>query len=116
MAVDIKDHRKFVDHRTAEMKAEAAVREQALLAQAPSTHEVGDERLDKLVRVVQEKLNVTELHLIDTAHKGMGAFKEDIRMICQLEYMFHKGKTAAYQEIQLLPAQIVMEEKGASTH
>ncbi len=117
MAIEFKDHRRQVSEKAAEarLKMEQNAEATKLLDQTASSQEVGDERLDKMVRAIQAKLDKAKPHLNDTAHKGMGAIKEEISRICQLEYMFHKGMITAYEEMQAMPAQILMEEKG-STH
>ncbi len=118
MAVEFEDHRRF----TAEKAAEAAKKMQenadkvALMVQAPSTQEVGDERLDKMVRHIQAKIDEHTPQMNDAAHKGMGAIKEEVSRICQLQYMFTKGMITAYEEMQKMPVQILSEERGQPTH
>jgi len=114
MAVDIKDHRRYVDGKLAEAEQVAAekVAQQALLPQSPSDLAVtGHDQLDKLIRTLQDLLNKSDEHAKELAFKGIGCVQEEMIRLQQFEYFYTKGKSDAYKEVAQIPARIIAESK-----
>ena len=107
MSVDVKDFRKF----TEEANARVAVAQPAPLQQEPATEfEVGDEKLDKLVRIVQSVIEQLNPAIADLQMKGMGCVQDDLFRACQLNYVYAKGKLDAYKDVQTYPKRIMQEQ------
>ena len=107
MSVDVNDFRKF----TEEAKARVAD-VQPLAAQEPITteFEVGDEKLDKLSRMVQAVIEQLNPAIVDLQTKGMGCVQDDLFRACQLNYVYAKGKLDAYKDVQTYPKRIMQEQ------
>jgi hypothetical protein len=117
MSITANDHRKYLDVKAAEEAARAVEKAMPpLVQQAESAAATtGDDRLDKLVRGIQDMINKLEESLPQIAAKGMGAIPADMMKLVQMDYMHTHGKLVALQEIIKLPAQIMLEERPAPT-
>ena len=105
--MEFKDHRRHVAHlQDTDKVAEPA---KPLLEQVAVESETGHPLLDKLLRAVQAKLEVTDKHATEVALKCVGCVQEDMIRLQQFEYMYNKGKVDAYKEVSLIPAQIILE-------
>ena len=76
---------------------------------AASDFEVGDEKLDKLIRIVQSVIDQLNPAIADLQMKGMGCVQDDLFRACQLNYVYAKGKLDAYKDVQTYPKRIMQE-------
>jgi hypothetical protein len=115
MSVEVKDFRQHVERKAAEAAERDAKIPKPLLPQVEATTpSTGDDRLDKLNRILQVDIELCDTHLIEVATKGMGAANHDLLTVCQFEYMYTKGKVDALRAAQLVPYKILAEEKLTS--
>jgi hypothetical protein len=110
MSVSVNDHRKFLEGKLKEQEAQDAVKPVALLDQSEAVS-VGDQNLDKLLRVLQNDADKHDKHAHDIALKGIGCVQDDMLKLQQFEYFYTKGKVDALKEAMLIPAQIMAELK-----
>ena len=110
MSVDVNDFRKFT--------SDAQARKDGFVAQAPlalqepiaNEFEVGDDKLDKLSRMVQAVIEQLNPAITDLQTKGMGCVQDDLFRACQLNYVYAKGKLDAYKDVQTYPKRIMQEQ------
>lgn len=110
MSVEVRDFRKHLaDKQEAEAQAEPA---RPLLQQAEVKDGLtGHPELDKLLRVLQDNIEMGEKALNDLAHSVCVTVSLDMKQKLTLEYMLARGMVEAYKAIQLLPAQIIREQR-----
>lgn len=116
MGVSVQDHRRYAEGKLAESiktaEEKVAKQNEQLLPQAESEFATtGDDKLDKVVRAVQEVLNTAELHVTQVAHAGISCVNEELLRKHQAEYFFTQGKMATYKEVFEIVARVVTEAK-----
>ena len=116
MSIDIKDHRKFVDGKLKEAMEKEEAKPVVLLEQRTVANETGEPHLDKLMRALAAQIEKDDAHSVDVAIKGMGNVNPDALRLHQNEYFYTKGKLDGLMFAMKLPEQIIMEEKGSTTH
>ena len=111
MSVDVNDFRKFTEEAKARV---TGVQSEPLLSQetVPSEFEVGEEKLDKLSRMIQAVIEQLNPAIADLQTKGMGCVQDDLFRACQLNYVYAKGKLDAYKDVQTYPKRIMQEQSG----
>lgn len=111
--IDAKDHRRFAEGKLREMEAEKELKAMAkpLLAQEPTAMETGNDQLDKTMRAVEALKKATKEHLEIVKENGMTQVNPDARAIHQAEFFFTKGRLHAFEEVQKIPAEVILESK-----
>ena len=110
--MEIKDHRKFLEGKLKD--ADKVLKEEPvrLMEQEPIENSTGDQNLDKMLRGIEALKKAVDAHATAVALKGIGCVQDDMLKLQQFEYFYNKGKSDAFKEVSLLPAQILLEAKS----
>lgn len=108
MSITVRDFRNNVDGAE---KAERPKAPAPLLPQSNTTvATTGDERLDKLIRVLEFNIEAGEVHLNEVAHAAALALNTEQKQKMTIEYAFTQGMLSTYKALQQVPAKIIEEE------
>jgi hypothetical protein len=106
MSVDIRDFRRSREDKRDDKPAHIPL-EQAATAPENLT---GDDRLDKLIRVIEKKIAEIEPVCSSIAVQCMAVIEDKELKKGQLMYAHQRGLMDAYRDVLSIPAQILVEE------
>lgn len=115
MAVSIEEYRA---DKIRQQEAEAAKAAAAKVVVDPVTQSVvedsrltGDEKLDKLVRAIEDLTLPVKALCGQIAEQGMGVMDDVNLKKCQVLYAYNRGRIDAWVEASQIPKRIVAEAK-----
>jgi hypothetical protein len=111
MSVDVKDHRRYLEGKQAEVVMDNGQTEPLLPQVQSELAHTGDPYLDKMLRAIEALIVDQEKLCIDTARKGIGCPQEDMFRLAQCEYMYICGKVEGLKEAAKIPARILAEAR-----
>lgn len=110
MSVTAKDFRRFVEGAEARDESHPRTPVKLMEQAASQVPDTADERMNKLIRVLQSDIDKQEENLTKLAQAAMLATNAEQKLQMTYTYFVTKGIAEALKGVQQIPARILEEE------